>query len=113
MEANLGLDIGIEELSAAVQLSSSQIAQLFRAAVGMPPHRWLMKRRIENACALLQDSRYSITEIAHASGFASPQHLATVLRKHRGTTPSEFRHSVMVRGAVSSAEKDISDASHG
>jgi AraC family transcriptional regulator len=113
MEANLGQDIGIEELSAAVQLSSSQIAQLFRAAVGMPPHRWLMKRRIENACALLQDSRYSITEIAHASGFASSQHLATVFRKHRGTTPSEFRHSVMVRGAVSSAEKDISDASHG
>jgi len=91
LEARLAEDVGLAEAAAEVQLSPDHFTRAFRAATGLPPHRWLMRRRVERACELLTDPRHSITEIAFACGFASSQHLATVFRKQVGTTPSEYR----------------------
>ena len=91
LEDRLGEDIGLAELAAGVGLSPRHYAALFRAATGMPPHRWLTQRRLARACEMLHDPRLSVTEIAYACGFASSQHLATVFRHHRSRTPSEYR----------------------
>ena len=96
IEARLHEDLGLIELAAAVGLSSSHYAGLFRAATGMPPHAWLVKRRIGRACELLMSPRISITDIAFALGFPSSQHFATTFRKHIGATPSEWRRARML-----------------
>jgi AraC family transcriptional regulator len=91
LEARIAEDIGLRELADVAAVSPSRLSALFRSSTGEPPHRWLMRRRFERACEMLADPRASVTEVAHACGFASSQHLATVFRKRLGTTPSDYR----------------------
>jgi AraC family transcriptional regulator len=91
LELHLADDIGIADLAGVIGLGTSHVGSLFRAGTGEPPHRWLMRRRFERACEMLADPHHSVTEVAHACGFASSQHLATVFRKRLGVTPSAFR----------------------
>jgi AraC family transcriptional regulator len=87
----LSEELSLAELAALVGLSPWHFARAFKASTGEPPHRYLMERRIARAKELLAGTTQPITEIAHACGFASSQHLATVFRRVVGTTPSGWR----------------------
>lgn len=91
LEAHVSDDVGLNDLAELVGLSAARVATLFREGTGEPPHRWLMNRRVTKACELLGNPSLSIGEIAQQCGFASPQHLATVMRRLLATTPTEFR----------------------
>jgi len=93
LEAHLGEDVGLKDIAAVVGLSTTHLANLFRDGTGEPPHRWLMRRRFEQACELLAKPHLSITDIAHQCGFASSQHLATVMRSRLATTPTAYRRA--------------------
>jgi AraC family transcriptional regulator len=95
LEARLGEDVGLKDVAAEVGLSTTHLANLFRDGTGDPPHRWLMRRRFEQACELLAKPHLSITDIAHQCGFASSQHLATVMRKLLATTPTAYRRALV------------------
>jgi AraC family transcriptional regulator len=92
MEMEIGCDVGLRELASDVGLSPSHLSAVFVAAVGVPPHRWLLGRRIERACALLMRTRRSMTDIALSCGFSSSQHFSTVFKTHVGCTPTDFRN---------------------
>jgi AraC family transcriptional regulator len=91
LDAHLAQDVGLAELAADIGLSTGHLAAAFRRQTGLPPHRWLMRRRLDRARDLLANSSRSVTEIAHACGFASSQHMATLFRRQTGQTPSEHR----------------------
>jgi AraC family transcriptional regulator len=91
MEEALVRDIGLADLAALVGLSPYHFARAFKASTGSAPHRYMMERRVERAKEMLAASDQSVTQIAHACGFASSQHMATVFRKVVGTTPTEYR----------------------
>jgi AraC family transcriptional regulator len=95
LEAHLADELDLGEIAASVCLSVPRLAALFRNATGEPPRRWLMNRRFARACELLVTSSLSVTEIAHQCGFASSQHLATVMRRRHAITPSGFRRQVL------------------
>ena len=95
LEAHLSDDVGLAELANVVGLSTARLATLFNEGTGDPPHRWLMKRRVARACELLANPSLSITEIAHRCGFASSQHLATVIRRQLATTPTAYRRQLL------------------
>jgi AraC family transcriptional regulator len=95
LEAHLGEDVGLNDVAAITGLSTTHVANLFRAGTGEPPHRWLMRRRFERACELLGNPALTVTDIAHACGFASSQHLATVMRKRLQTTPTAYRRDIL------------------
>lgn len=91
IEANLDQELGLAELAAVAAMSLSGFARAFRAAAGLPPHRYLVQRRIERAKALLRATDQPVIEVALACGFANPQHFATVFRRMLGVTPRAFR----------------------
>jgi AraC family transcriptional regulator len=91
METEIGGDVGLRELASEVGLSPSHLRAVFVAAMGVPPHRWLLRRRVERACELLTRTRRSMTEIALSCGFSSSQHFSTVFKVHVGCTPTDFR----------------------
>lgn len=91
LDARIGDDINLIELAHSVDLSPSHLTALFRAATGLPPHAWLVRRKIERACELMENPRASLTEIAYALGFSSSQHFATTFRGRMGVTPSAWR----------------------
>jgi AraC family transcriptional regulator len=91
LEARLAEDMSLAELSAVAGLSPNHFCTAFRITMGEPPHRWLLRRRIERARDLLADPRLTITDVALSVGFGSSAHFATAFRKLVGATPSAYR----------------------
>ncbi|PAL01978.1 AraC family transcriptional regulator, partial [Staphylococcus hominis] len=59
----------VERIASEVGVSSSRLHAVFRQAFGLPPHRYLLTRRIERAVALCRDTELPITEIALQTGW--------------------------------------------
>jgi AraC family transcriptional regulator len=57
----------------------------------LPPHRWLLARRIERAQELLLHSALSLDRIAAACGFADQSHFSRVFSRQIGIAPSAWR----------------------
>ncbi len=91
IEANLARDLPLAEIAAVAGLSELHFARAFRQAAGEPPHRYLVRRRVERAKALLRETDEPVSQIALACGFASHSHLSTWFRRLVGATPSTYR----------------------
>ncbi|MBD0276003.1 MAG: helix-turn-helix transcriptional regulator [Acetobacteraceae bacterium] len=91
IEANSSHDLPLAELASVAGLSEPHFARAFRLTTGDPPHRFVVRRRVERAKALLRDTEEPVSQIALASGFASHSHLSTRFRRLVGVTPSAFR----------------------
>jgi AraC family transcriptional regulator len=57
----------------------------------MPPHSYLVRRRIEHGRRLLQQTELALTEIALSTGFSDHSHFAKHFRRLTGMTPSAAR----------------------
>jgi AraC-like DNA-binding protein len=97
METEIESDVGLRELAADVGLSPSHLSAVFVATAGVPPHRWLLRRRVERARELLARTGRSITDIALSCGFSSSQHFSTVFKAQEGCTPTGFRNGTVVQ----------------
>lgn len=91
IEANLALPLSLGELAALCHLSEFHFARMFRLSVGVPPHRFVLARRLAMARRLLTDPRRPLGEIGLACGFASPSHFSTRFRQAMGATPAAYR----------------------
>jgi AraC-like DNA-binding protein len=85
--------IQVSDLAALAGMSIGRFALSFRASTGLTPHRFIMLERIAAVRCLVRERRYSLAEIAAHCGFSSQQHMATVMRKLVGVTPSELRRN--------------------
>src|SRR5256712_12604701 len=72
VQDNLHRELRLAELSGLVHMSPYHFARLFKQSTGVSPHRSLVRRRIEQARALLTTETLSIAEIARAVGFRAP-----------------------------------------
>ena len=72
-------------------VSEAHFARSFKDAFGMPPHRYLLTRRIERAKALLRDSGLPIIDIAFQTGWNSLGTFGRVFRDVTGESPSQLR----------------------
>lgn len=72
-------------------VSEAHFARSFRQAFGVPPHRYLLTRRIEQACTLLRDTELPITEIALATGWESLGTFGRTFRDVTGHGPGDYR----------------------
>ena len=88
-----GLESGvdIEGLARALGYSLSHFFRLFRKSFGMPPHRYVMQRRIELAQELLTQTDLDLACIALKSGFADQSHLCRNFHRFIGQPPGAFR----------------------
>lgn len=87
----------IPRLARVSCVSEAHFARSFKQAFGVPPHRYLLTRRIERATALLRDTDLSITEIAFETGWTSPGTFGRVFRDVTGESPGVLRAREKVR----------------
>jgi AraC-like DNA-binding protein len=83
----------LRELAARVRVSPSHLLALFRRHLGVAPHRYLVRRRIERARRMLDQTDAPITEIALEVGFASSQHFAKAFKAQTGRSAREHRRA--------------------
>lgn len=93
MEARLAEPLPLGDMAAAAGLSISQLARSFKARTGLPPHRYLMRLRVEQAARLLRTGTTPIADVAVSCGFSHQEHLTRALRASLGTTPAALRRS--------------------
>ena len=81
-------------MAAAACLSPYHFARQFRAAKGLPPHQYVIARRVERARLLLQTgSDLSLAEVAADVGFSDQSQLCHHFKRLVGVTPGQFRTS--------------------
>ena len=81
----------VRRLARVSGAAEAHFARSFKEAFGVPPHRYLLTRRIERATALLRDTDLSITEIAFQTGWKSLGTFGRTFRDITGESPGEFR----------------------
>ncbi len=84
--------ITLEGVSSQVGLSPSYFSQLFHQTVGVSFREHLCRIRVEESRQLLANTRYSLTDIALAVGFADQSYFCKVFKKITGMTPGKFRN---------------------
>jgi len=94
IEGQLSSKITITELASVVGLSPSHFIRAFKKAVGIPPHQFILRRRVERAKEMLSNSRVSVSTVADETGFNGLTQLTRVFRKVVGVTPTSFRRDV-------------------
>lgn len=87
IDANLDMTLRLEALAKVVGVSASHFKTLFRRATGAPPHRYVVRRRVERAVALIEAGALPLAQVALEAGFAHQSHLARAMRRTLGVTP--------------------------
>ena len=91
IEANLNGEVPLVQLARECGLSTSHFSRAFKDTVGIPPHQWLLHRRIETAMRLLHNRHFSLPEVALACGFSDQSHFTRVFTRLSGTSPGVWR----------------------
>jgi AraC family transcriptional regulator len=91
IEAHLAGQISLQDLANCSGLTRMHFAAQFRAAVGIRPHEYLLRRRIERARVLLAEPRSSLVDVALNVGFQTQSHFTTVFKRCVGDTPHQWR----------------------
>lgn len=83
--------ITTSQLARMVHLSESQFVRLFRALIGEPPMRYLVRQRIHAACRELIATGKTSGTIALDCGFYDQSAFTRAFRAQTGTTPANYR----------------------
>jgi AraC family transcriptional regulator len=97
LEAHLETDLTLAQLAAAAHPSAYHFARQFKAATGVPPHRYVIARRVARAQELLHpDQDLALAEIAARVGFADHSQFSHHFTRVVGVTPRQFRTSASI-----------------
>ena len=93
IEEQLSERVSLADLARAAGLSRMHFAAQFRAATGMRPHEYLVRRRIQRAQEILLTTSLPLVEVALSVGFQTQAHFTTVFRRFLGETPGRWREA--------------------
>ncbi len=91
IEAHISRPIYLSELSKIAEVSRIRLGAQFRAATGLPPHTYILRRRIARAQEMLRNPDVTIVGVALDLGFSSQAHFTEAFRKVLGVTPGHWR----------------------
>ncbi|MET0937410.1 MAG: AraC family transcriptional regulator [Luteibacter sp.] len=83
--------LSIAELATACALSQSHFSRAFLHTLGVPPHRWLLDRRVDRAKELITGGDMPLADVARACGFANQSHFTRVFVGLTGMPPGKWR----------------------
>ncbi|SDH97877.1 helix-turn-helix domain-containing protein [Paraburkholderia phenazinium] len=89
IEASFAQPVTLATLAAKAELSVSRFAALFRAEVGISPHRYVCMVRVRHAQRLLRRG-LPPSIVATEVGFFDQSHLGRHFKRTVGTTPSAY-----------------------
>jgi AraC family transcriptional regulator len=92
IEEHLDAGPSLAQLAAVARLSCYHFARQFKAATGLPPHQYVILRRVERAKQLMQaGSDLSLAEVAVEAGFSDQSQFSRHFKRLVGVTPGQFR----------------------
>jgi AraC-like DNA-binding protein len=94
LEAHYAEAVSLEQLAGLVQRHPRHLIEAFRRAYGVPPHTYLLQRRVREAKRLLLSEQAPLA-VALSLGFYDQAHFAGTFKRFTGVTPGQFRHGAV------------------
>jgi AraC family transcriptional regulator len=92
VEGHLDAGLSLEQMAAVARLSPYHFARQFKSATGLPPHQYVIARRVERAKELLQAGiNLSLAQVAARAGFSDQSQFSHHFKRKVGVTPGQFR----------------------
>ena len=91
IQAHLAEDLRVETLASAAGMSPRTFARLYTARTGRTPAKMVESLRMEAARRALEDTRFSIKEIALKCGFLEEERMRRCFRRSLGVNPQNYR----------------------
>jgi AraC family transcriptional regulator len=97
VEEHLDAGLSLGQIAAVAHLSPYHFARQFKATTGLPPHQYVIARRIERAKQLLREGDdVSLAEVAVGAGFSDQSQFSQSFKRLVGVTPGQFRRSARI-----------------
>jgi AraC family transcriptional regulator len=96
IEEHLAASPTLGQMAAVAQLSPYHFARQFKSAIGLPPHQFVIMRRVERAKLLLQGGDLPLAEVAAHAGFSDQSVFCLHFKRLVGVTPRQFRMSARI-----------------
>jgi AraC family transcriptional regulator len=97
LSAHLSGDPSVAELARECGLSSGYFSRAFRQTMGVTPHQWLIRKRVERARQLLLGNGLGLADIALVCGFVDQSHFTRVFARLQGESPGKWRQTHRLR----------------
>jgi AraC family transcriptional regulator len=92
VEEHLDAGPSLEQMAAVARLSPYYFVRQFKRATGLPPHQYVIARRVERTKQLLQTGGdFSLAEVAARVGFSDQSQFCQHFKRLVGVTPGQFR----------------------
>ena len=91
IDARIDTQVSLGDLAALSGMSVFRFSRVFKLATGIPPHQYVLRRRIERAKSMLRVAAPTVADVALECGFASQSHFTDAFHRAVGTTPRRFR----------------------
>lgn len=92
LEAHYAEPVSLGQLAALVQRHPRHLLEAFRRAYGVPPHTYLLQRRVREAKRRLLAGEGAV-EVALALGFYDQAHFSGTFKRFTGVSPGRFRRT--------------------
>ncbi|TXK84399.1 response regulator [Paenibacillus sp. N3.4] len=90
IDANIRRRLTLTEVSKQANVSPTYLAALFKQKLGRTFLEYLISRKLEIACVLLQRG-YQCQEVADYIGYDNPKYFGQTFKRILGETPTEYR----------------------
>jgi AraC-like DNA-binding protein len=100
IEAQLDKPVSLADVASSAGLTRMHFAAQFRAATGLRPHEYLLRRRIERAQEMLVRTGMSLVDVALSVGFQTQAHFTSVFKRYVGQPPRAWRESCGVPSRI-------------
>lgn len=87
---DLASKITIDDLASKYGISKTSLKNCFKEVYGKPIFKWRKEYKLDYACKLIKEEKYSISEISKMVGYSSPSKFSQAFKEYVGCTPSQY-----------------------
>jgi AraC family transcriptional regulator len=90
IQAHLDEDVSLPALAEQAHVSPFHFSRQFRTTVGVPPHQFVLRQRVQRSLRLIRTGRFPLAQIAVEAGFHDQPHFTRAFQRVLGTTPARY-----------------------
>lgn len=89
METHFDKALNVEDYAYLTGRSLSTFRREFKSKFGITPRKWIIRRRMEKAQSLMEDTKLNIGDVAFQVGYENTSHFIQVYKREFGHTPGQ------------------------
>ena len=91
INAHYNESIRLKDMAGMVHMSENYFSGIFSETMQVPFSRYILQKRLKEACILLRTTEISVTDIALQTGFESISYFNKAFKKSYGMAPGAYR----------------------